>query len=271
MDGTQGEPVREDDAAVVGAQGCPEPEGFGGAYRPQEVRAQGDGAQGGGGAAALEALTAEYSELLPTMPVWELGDEFNLLVGSGWTRRVRVVRVTEQGPYIRRYVLKEVADGDQVFQPEADEEEFDSDRVERAHPVVEGREGVVPEGRHEDRSEVGGCDGSRWWPPGRQQEYRPGVAGSGGEAGREAADGEGLDGPVGTRRVRPQQAGLEPRGGGAQPEGPVLGCCTPWARVEPVCDGCPIWGGPGVVGVADGGVLGDDGRSGGFGVEVAPR
>lgn len=169
-----------------------------------------------------ESLYPEgYSDSLSLMPRWELGDEFELVIGS-WVRRVRVVGVTGSSEsYAREYTLREVDQhGNHVFQPEADEEVIDADRVVRSYPVVEGRRqgGVVPEGRHEDRSEVGDGDGAR-----RQQEFGSGFAGSGGEGGRAEADGEGFDGPVGEGRVRPQQAGLAQGLVGSRPEGPVLG------------------------------------------------
>lgn len=155
---------------------------------------------------------------------WELGDVFDLLIGSRWMRRVRVVRVTDTGPNTREYTLRELDDGHEVFQSEADEEVFDPHRVVRAYAEQQqGRRFGDAEGRHEGRQQVaGGDDGSRWRPPGRQQEHGPDFEGSGGEGRREEADGEGFDGSVGAGRVRAQQAGLVEGFGGARPEGFVL-------------------------------------------------
>lgn len=184
---------------------------------------------------------------------WELGEEFELLIGSTRVRRVRVVRVTDTGPNTREYTLRELDDGHEVFQSEADEEVLDPHRVVRAQDVQQGRRFGDAEGRHEGRQQVaGGDDGSRWRPPRRQQEHGPDLEGSDRKVGRAEADGEGLDGPVESGRVREEQAGIIQGCGGTLAEGLVLagpfeevyGCCTPWARVEPVCPGCPIWGGP---------------------------
>lgn len=187
---------------------------------------------------------------------WDLGEEFDLLIDSRWVRRVRVVRVTDTGPKTREYTLRELDDGHEVFQSEADEEVFDPHRVVRAQDVgQQGRRFGDAEGRHEGRQQVaGGDDGSRWRPPWRQQEHGPDLEGSGGEGRREEADREGLDGPVDSGRVREEQAGLVQGCGGALAEGPVLGeparqhCrysgtsdCGQWSYCEyPTCVSFPV-------------------------------
>lgn len=153
---------------------------------------------------------------------WELGDEFLLLHGR-LVRRVRVVGVTDTGPHTREYRLREVDDGHQVFQPEADEEKLNAYRFVGAQ--ADGEQDIVSQGRDEDRQQVGGCDGSKRW----REEDRPDFSGSGGEGRREATDGEGVDGPVVEGWIRLEQARFPLGGGSAFPEGPVLG--PVWRRV----------------------------------------